>query len=123
MRLFGEAPPHAIFLRDDELVKFGNAGDLFVARAIGFDDARRGRNCARLGLARKDGRVMPRETYHYRGKLLIKMERKGGAFVYDVMNRESDNVIASGFDLLSHTEEVVIDGIENTSRRRKKGQR
>ena len=66
---------------------------------------------------------MPQETYHYRGKLLIKMERKGGAFVYDVMNRESNNVIASGFDLLFHTEGVVIDGIETLRAAERKDKR
>jgi len=53
---------------------------------------------------------MPRE--HFRGRYVIRIERKGNALVYEISARGNRKVLlAGGFDMLSMTEARALDGI------------
>jgi len=53
-----------------------------------------------------------KEKFHYRGRYIIRMERKGNALVYDISTRGNGNVLlAAGFDMLSMNEAEALDGI------------
>jgi hypothetical protein len=47
---------------------------------------------------------------HHFGSYLIRLERQGAGFDYDVSTAAGARVVA-GFDLLSATEEMALDGI------------
>jgi hypothetical protein len=51
---------------------------------------------------------------HYRGRYVIRMVRRGDAFVYDISARGNmDVLLAAGFDMLSGDEETALEGITN----------
>jgi hypothetical protein len=52
------------------------------------------------------------EKLHYRGRYIIRMARKGDAFVYDISTRSNGSVLlATGIDMLSLNEAEALDGI------------
>jgi hypothetical protein len=51
-----------------------------------------------------------KEKLHYRGRYVIRIERKGNGFVYDVLTR-GGLPVAAGFDMLSVTEAQAVEGI------------
>jgi hypothetical protein len=49
---------------------------------------------------------------HYRGRYVIRMVRRGDAFVYDISTRSNRSVLlAAGVDMLSLNEAQALDGI------------
>jgi hypothetical protein len=44
------------------------------------------------------------------GRYVVRLERKGNAFLYDVLTREG-LLVAAGFDLLSQTEAAALNAI------------
>ena len=51
------------------------------------------------------------EKLHYRGRYTIRMERQGNAWVYEIFLGSGLLPVAAGFDLLSATEALALDGI------------
>jgi hypothetical protein len=52
----------------------------------------------------------PRERFHYRGRYVIRLERRGGTFLYEVLTKDGSS-ISAGFDLLSIDEQSALEGI------------
>lgn len=52
------------------------------------------------------------ERLHYFGKYVIRLQRKGAAFVYEVLTK-SGLLVSAGFDSLSLNEKMALDGITN----------
>jgi hypothetical protein len=54
--------------------------------------------------------INPREHFHYRGKYVIRTERRGSTFLYDVLTKGGLRV-AAGLDMLSLDEKTAVEGI------------
>ena len=52
----------------------------------------------------------PREHFHYRGKYVIRIERRGNSFLYSVLTK-SGMPVSVGIDMLSLNEDMALRGI------------
>jgi len=52
----------------------------------------------------------PREHFHYRGKYVIRIVRRGPSFLYSVLTK-SGLLVSAGLDMLSFDEKTALEGI------------
>jgi hypothetical protein len=52
----------------------------------------------------------PREHFHYRGKYVIRVERRGPSFLYSVLTK-GGLLVSAGLDMLSLDEKTALEGI------------